>query len=518
MTLYAVFHPRNVAISTVFPTANVIVERFGFDVMGGPDQCELTLLGNKLDLFEAMNWLQSPMEIYDETGSPCWWGYLNEGTVRAGGAEFGASLDTMANRVAVAYESQANGVMTSQRATTAWAEYLDSMTEFGTKELLVSLNSATQTTAEARRAGQLAMSRYPLSVIRQASGEPGATMTGHGWYKTLGWRYYNNPAGAEEHSTTGIGTQEIGNIAAHTYGAQSFQAAAGTDTWNAVTVGLHVRKQLAPADNLVVTVRSDSGGAPGTVLATGTVAGTALDTMYGWATLTLNTPVSIVAGTTYWIHVSRSGALDATNYYVVDVDEGLGYTRGLFRLWNGSAWVARSKDADLLFRIGGTKETTAQIAAAIAKVGQFFTGTDIVDASGVYSSEYRDGDALASKVIGDLLLSGTSAGKRLLASVSLARRIAISVEPSKPASFDYFMRSDGKVVDTFDVILPAHVCPVGQWMAVKDVIAPTLDVTRLVDATVSFVERAEYVNGQGWQITQTRGAATPWDVGMGQQG
>jgi hypothetical protein len=203
---------------------------------------------------------------------------------------------------------------------------------------------------------------------------------------------------------------------------------------------------------------------------------------------------------------------------MIDMSEWLGYTRGLFRLWNSSSWVARSKDADLLFKVSGTKETTAQISTAISKVGSFFTGTDIVDVSGVYSSEYRDGDALASKVVSDLLLSGTAAGKRLLASVSLARRISIYKEPDKPASVSYFMRSDGKVTDEFDVILPAHVCPVGQWMAVKDVIAPSLDVTRMVDATVFFVERAEYVNGQGWTITQTRGAATPWEVGGGQQG
>ena len=201
------------------------------------------------------------------------------------------------------------------------------------------------------------------------------------------------------------------------------------------------------------------------------------------------------------------------NYYTVSVDEGLGYTAGVLRLFNGSTRVARDPDADLLFKIEGVEETTTQIAAAIDAEGQYISGVDLASASGVRSSQYRDGDTTALQTIEALLADGTSAGKRLLATVTRDRVVKVYAEPaSDPPTL--FLPADGRPEDRWGSRLLAHTCPVAQWCELKDVVPATVDTGALARPSPFFVERAEFDVGRMLWIPEPRGAPSPWEIGQ----
>lgn len=102
-------------------------------------------------------------------------------------------------------------------------------------------------------------------------------------------------------------------------------------------------KSGAPADNVVVKLESDSAGAPsGTVLSTGSIAGGTISLSFTGYDFALSPTVNITAGTKYWIVMSRSGANDASNYYLWwgsgnSNCVAAGY---IMDTYNGSAWTS----------------------------------------------------------------------------------------------------------------------------------------------------------------------------------
>jgi len=82
------------------------------------------------------------------------------------------------------------------------------------------------------------------------------------------------------------------------------------------SVTLNLKKFGTPVDNVVVAIQADSSGVPsGSDLATaGTVAGGTITTSYADYTIDI-TDVDIAADTTYWVVVTRSGAVDGINNY-----------------------------------------------------------------------------------------------------------------------------------------------------------------------------------------------------------
>jgi hypothetical protein len=196
------------------------------------------------------------------------------------------------------------------------------------------------------------------------------------------------------------------------------------------------------------------------------------------------------------------------------VDEDLGYA-GILRLWNGSAWVARSPDADLSFKLTGEWETTRQIEEAVDADGEFMTGVDLVDDSGVWSSQYRDGDSSVLQVVRELLDGGTSNDRRLLATVTRGRGLRVYEEPERPddaGDAEVFLGSDGQVRTAGDALVTRE-CPVGVWCALKDVVPPSLDMSLMADPSLFFVERSEFRVGEGTLLLGARGEPSVWDLG-----
>lgn len=247
--------------------------------------------------------------------------------------------------------------------------------------------------------------------------------------------------------------------------AQSFSLAASL-SWTVERILVRLQRIGAPSDNVTVQLCADSAGAPGTVIEQVSVAASAISTAMEWTAFGFGNTNTISYGTTYWIVISRSGANDAQNYYMVDVDESLAYPRGVLKLWTGAAWADRATNADLIFRVMGAWETTAQIRQIVADVCPFLAGVDIVSPSGVYSNQYRNGETLALDELEALLDSGTSNGRRLLAEVTPERILRIYEQPAAAESL--LMASDGTLQTLTGGAWGPGKLPHGQWIGLLD--------------------------------------------------
>jgi hypothetical protein len=346
------------------------VRSYAMSEEGGPVQAEIEVIGGREDLWELVELLRCPVEVMDEEGDVVWWGYLSRVEIHDGVMVDAVSLDEMFNRLAEAYTLSIPGVSTpGDRFTTPWVQDNDSVTQYGTKEILLSLPQATDAEAENVRDYELAQRKYPVPVTTIGNGvtdPPFGKIFCRGWWETLSWVSYTRSAGLEQNANT-QGDHDLGGPGATvgsyeaTDGTQTLGAVAGatkvegsfilTQGWHVTQLALKIRTEGSPADNVLLKLYSDAAGVPSVLLGTATLAATALSDALNWATWTLASAVPLAAGTPYHVEISRSGAVDAVNYYVISVDEALGYVDGALQLWNGAAWVARSPDADLVFRL-----------------------------------------------------------------------------------------------------------------------------------------------------------------------
>ena len=512
MDIQPEFKTRDFAAVLAFPDVQMAVERYGFAAIGGPDQATLTAKGQVDALWELLNWLRAPVELIDENGTARWWGYVHEVVVQVGAIQIGVSLDTLFNRVNVVYSYVPPGSATvGTRANTGWAQHDDSVSEYGTRELLHSLSGDTPASALQARDTVLAAMQLPRPVLTPSygQGEQRATLTLRGWWHTLDWTYFAKAALMEGNTDKTVAAQEFGASLNYPEYAQSFQMSG----WHVYSIELNLRTQGTPTDNVQIQLCSDSAGAPGTVIETVMVAASSIGSSFAYVAFNLAAPRLLAAGTTYWIVVSRTGALDVSNYYEMAVDESLGYASGVLRNhYYLTSWIARVPDADALFRVNGVQETTAQISAIEADEGQFLAGIIIENTSGVYTSPYRDGDSTALAEIAALLKRGTTNDRRLLVEVTRDRYLRVYEEPElDDETIGLLMDSDGALSTPLAGALDADHPPVGQWCQFKDMPA-TVNMGLLADPSFFFIETAEFdVKTQMWQVTP-RGAPTPWEL------
>ncbi len=117
--------------------------------------------------------------------------------------------------------------------------------------------------------------------------------------------------------------------------AQSFVAPTGAA--NVVGVVLPLEKIGTPSDNLTIQIVNDSAGSPGvTVSGSATVSGSSLTTSFVWYEIALT--AALTPSSTYWIVLSRTGAIDGANYYAISVLDPGTYANGVMKPYNGSVW------------------------------------------------------------------------------------------------------------------------------------------------------------------------------------
>jgi len=204
------FLKRDFSTPLTFPDVVLKPERYSWHRWGGPELATLQAYGSPVALWQMVNWLRAPVTIRDERGKAVWWGYIAEVTVGVGPVQMGLTLQGMANRVKVFYPDQADG-SPAQDLETDWAEDADSISTYGTFELVARLTdtSATLEMANAWRDQLLELYKYPVPVMRfggQGGSELKATVKCRGWWFSLAWEHYANMATEDAETTSQIAT------------------------------------------------------------------------------------------------------------------------------------------------------------------------------------------------------------------------------------------------------------------------------------------------------------------------
>lgn len=112
------------------------------------------------------------------------------------------------------------------------------------------------------------------------------------------------------------------------------------------SIAIFLGKVGAPADNVTFEIQGDSSGSPdNTPITNGssnTVAGGTLTTTFTLTTMTTSSAFTLTGGTTYWLVMKRSGAVDAANYYILCSSGAASGAYGNFtsKNYNGATWGA----------------------------------------------------------------------------------------------------------------------------------------------------------------------------------
>jgi len=264
--------------------------------------------------------------------------------------------------------------------------------------------------------------------------DPYAAITAKGWWHTLGRRMYAHANGLTAfYNATGErhNFSEGTNI---THVAQSFHLQSTASDYDVYSVGINLYMVGSRTDDVLVEIRTDSGGSPSaTTVTSGVIPYGAIASSQGYCEVELGAPFTLTSSTS-WIVVSCYGSPSASAFYQVGVNATDAYADGLFKWYTPSAWTAGRADTgkacDMQFKLIGQVETTTQISNAITTYNDNFTGIDILDRSNIVTCQYRQEERSLQDVVEELLATGTTNGKRLLAKVSPERRITIYEEPS----------------------------------------------------------------------------------------
>ena len=187
----------------------------------------------------------------------------------------------------------------------------------------------------------------------------------------LGLLAHPSPAAAQTVTTFISNTGQASSLASSFVQATEFTTGTGTYTLTLSSVGIFI-----PFSGLVgtpaVKIYGDTGGTPGTLLATMTNPGTFADNAVHTFTAPANTTLS--ASTTYWLVTSNSAATDGTGFRVgvvgnttLDSGAAAGWSIGAARLKSDIAdasWTPSSRR--IRFEIRGTGGTTTNNPPTVA--------------------------------------------------------------------------------------------------------------------------------------------------------
>jgi hypothetical protein len=494
--------------------------RYSWSVIGGPLQAEIGVAGGEAAVWEAVELLRAPIEIYDDASRAVWWGYVAEVRVQSGPWEFGVSIDTMANGISVAFTliDSVDG-SSGDRATTAWAYDVESAQEYGVKEGLLTLNDSTYEAADRFRDAALSIGRLPQPTLARSGGggSSTATLVCRGWWDTLSWRLYAASADTVGMAPSAVTERSMAASVSDAY-AQQFELA-GTAPLALDGAKILMHKVGDPGRGVLAQIHADGGNQPGTVLDSLTINASSISEEMAWHAMRFEGGIVLQPGTKYWISLIQtgSGTWDDANTYNLGTgfQPNNAYTPGSMWRYDGG-WQHDGHAWDMGFFIGGLQQTSGIIPQILDGYGQFFTGSRLDgDASGIYSTTFADGDITARDAVEKLLAMGSMTSLRYLARVERDRSVTIYPEPEKPSDpiNTAAILRDGSMLDHYASPLPVHTCPVGLWMRLKDVIPGSANISRYADPTLQFIEEIEYDVSTGTATPTARGQPSVWDLG-----
>jgi chitodextrinase len=182
------------------------------------------------------------------------------------------------------------------------------------------------------------------------------------------------------------------------------------------------------------------------------------------------------------------GVVEPTPTFV-SCDSDSSYANGDMLLFTSMTWEARYNGGHMAFKLWSTMDSTAKIANIIANAaGTAVTGSFAMNTSGVRTRQFRDNRSTAWEEIAQLLRTGDSLGRRLLASVTPQGTLVIEPEPAFVATTAYVWTRDGRLRDATGRYLLPGVLPAGQWVQIEALLTADWQA----DTTRFLVESAEY--------------------------
>lgn len=249
---FSVSYYRRDLATSYNPPFTTSVQRYSA-MRGNYEAALLEVTGSAEAIKEALNMVRWGVEVKDSQGRLVWAGYIHSVQIESGGVAVGKTLNGMANKIKVAYTNENN-----EAAYTGWQEDEVSAGEYGTKEGMVTLTRATQTSAESKRGKALTTLKEPLEVVSFGGGPPEARalLVCKGFYSTLDWIFYENTRGKVVASSEGEGAlYAIGLSALTTSEATFVPSGAG----GVVIIGEAQSETFAGyTDGLKVTVSGSS--------------------------------------------------------------------------------------------------------------------------------------------------------------------------------------------------------------------------------------------------------------------
>lgn len=247
-------------------------------------------------------------------------------------------------------------------------------------------------------------------------------------------------------------TNSFGNLATNVKIAQSFMAV--DDTLHEVQ--LYLSKVGSPTDNLTITLQSGTTSAPsGTVVATiGTLAGTAITSSAAVYTFTSLGISGLTVGSTYWICVTRSGAVDAANYYQNPYASGqnTALLTSTYVWWNGSVWSAANPGWNMRFRTQGFQVSTYYLTDTTATgLANYIESGTVEDSVTAFGSNTTIQQAAQSFVAASTSVSEIRV--RLKEIATMGDNVVVEIQSDSAGS------PSGTVVGTVGTILGTALTP-----------------------------------------------------------
>lgn len=337
--------------SRLIPPLTFTVESYSKHAQGGPKTATIKATGSVEAMQQLRSLLRYGVQIYNERGDLRWWGIVYSVLIEDGAWSYGWTLEGMSNRVAVGYSLRGGG-----RETTGWAQNGESVTKYGKKELLYTMNDAGSLYANSTATALVARLSDPRKQTSLAEvGETVATIECSGLWETLDWIYCTDESGAIIRGEAGTdssvpelsyvyepedGTLDIGTSSS-VYVAIPITIPGNTQSYDLVSVRSRITKIGSPTDNFRVDLMTDGGlGRPNVVLATIELPSADIQDSYYWQEFEFDQ--GVVNNCPYWLRFRRSGATNNSNYYRIATNTSPGYTYGLTKYHDGSTYVNSS--------------------------------------------------------------------------------------------------------------------------------------------------------------------------------
>ena len=515
------FYQRNLSLPAYIPQAiDLKVTKISKKAIGGCKNATITATGPREDLYDFLNWLRYGVLISSDQGVYLWWGYVARVEVFDRSIRATADIDTLSNRIAVAYTSVGLGDdTTGERATTAWTQDNTSVQAFGTKELLDGRGGTGQTHAEAARDRLLEQKKYPTAFFERniSEDEMHAEITCRGWWDTLEWKYASVPTRlALGFDTLGMVEQTIGedhvddnyNVVGL---AQSFDTAG---SFNLQQIGVYIKRVGTPPEDLTLGIyENPDDETPGAQLASMTIPPESVGETYSWIIGALSSGLIFDENTTYFLVISTTG-VDQYNYYEVLLDGNQGYGAGVLRKKVGSDWSA-GPAADMPFQLYANDlvETSQQIKSLITSYGQFMRSVWLDLASGIATESFRNGDSDAQYELEELLEMGTANNRRMFAEVDPDRNVRIYEQPASSLA-GILLGNDGVFRNLSGQPIEPEICPVGVWIWPNKIVPSNVDTSLLLGLQAFLIEESEYDIENGELSFTPANIESPWDLGI----